>query len=96
MFEWAIIGFLVGTVLSLHFKMHVLFLVSFVLVVVAIGRGIRGDAILWIELETVLIATSVQLGFFIGGVVYLMIDRKSGRRTRTSPRPGPVTRARDF
>jgi hypothetical protein len=29
MFEWAIIGFLVGTALSLHFKMHVLFLVSF-------------------------------------------------------------------
>lgn len=68
MIEFAIVGFLVGASLALRFTVLVLVpVMPITLAAVAVGEGLRGGAISWIEM--VLVAASVQLGYLSGGIL---------------------------
>jgi cytochrome c biogenesis protein CcdA len=81
-----IIAFLIGITLSLRLRVLVLVPVTLsVLAVISVGEGLRGEAIWWIALQSFLIATSLQSGYFIGGLLQLAVAEESGalkRRTR--------------
>jgi hypothetical protein len=87
MVEFTIIGFLIGVALALHFKMFVLVpVMPSTLVVVTIGELLRGETIWWIAVAWVLVAISVQFGYFIGRILQLGLDEKAREiKLRTRP-----------
>jgi hypothetical protein len=83
MVEVTIFGLLLGGALSLHFKMFVLAPVTPVmLTIVAMGEGSLHQTISWIAVALALVATSVQLGYFIGSALFAA---KRGLPRRPSP-----------
>ena len=91
MVELTIVGLLLGSALSLHFRMFVLVPVMlFMFAVVAVGEGVRGETISWTEIASVLLA--VQLGYFGGGILQYVFDEKPNREKldRTLPQVDPA------
>ena len=43
-------------------------MIPLMLAVVAAGEVLRGETILWMDVAMILVATSVQLGYFLGGI----------------------------
>jgi hypothetical protein len=70
MVELTIVGLLLGSALSLHFRMFVLVpAMPFTLTIVVMGEGSLHQTILWIAVALALVATSVQLGYFMGSAL---------------------------
>jgi hypothetical protein len=82
MVELAVIGFLVGTALS-NTKIFVLVpTIPLMLAIVTAGKAVRGETILWMEVAMILVATSIQLGYFFGGILRFAVDEKSLREIK--------------
>jgi hypothetical protein len=77
MVELTIVGLLLGSALSLHFKMFVLVpVMPFTLTIVAMGEGSFGQTISWIAVALALVASSVQMGYFMGSSLLFGTDKK--------------------
>jgi hypothetical protein len=71
MVEFTIVGLLLGSTLSIHFRMFVLVpVMPFALAIVAMCEGSFGQTISWIAVVVALVATSIQLGYFIGSALF--------------------------
>jgi hypothetical protein len=69
MVEVTIFGLLLGSALSLHFRMFVLVpMTPVILTIVAMGERSLDQT--WIALALALVATSIQLGYFMGSVLF--------------------------
>jgi len=86
MVELTIFSLLLGSALSLHFRMFALVpVMPFTLTIVAVGEGSLDQTISWIAVALALVATSVQLGYFMGSVLLFVAER--GLSKRPSPWP---------
>jgi len=95
MVEIAIFCFLVGAALSRHFTVFVLVpAMLFAFVVIAVGEGVGGETISWIEIASVLLF--VQLGYLGGGILQYAFDERSHRKIepRTRPQSDPAAERR--
>jgi len=79
MVGFAVIGFLVGTALSNTKVLVLVPAIPLMLAIVTAGKAVRGETILWMEVTMILVATSVQLGYFFGGIFRFAVDEKSLR-----------------
>jgi len=62
-----ILSFLVGAVLGLCFRVHVLVLAIMVALVVVAGAGVAAEALLWwIALDVFVVTMCLQLGYIAG------------------------------
>jgi hypothetical protein len=86
MVEIAIFACLLGAALSLHFTVFVLVpVMPFALAVVAVGEGVGGETISWIEIASVLLG--VQLGYLGGKILQYAFDETSHREIQPRTHP---------
>jgi hypothetical protein len=65
-----ILSFVVGAVLGLCFRVHVLVLAIMVALVVVAGAGVAAEALLWwIALDVFVVTMCLQLGYIAGSVL---------------------------
>jgi hypothetical protein len=93
MVAFAVIGFLVGTALSYTNVFVLVPVIPLMLAIVAESKIFRGETVCWTEVAMVLVATTVQLGYFIGGILRFAVDEKSHReiKVRASITTGDVS-----
>jgi hypothetical protein len=91
MFSLATLSLLVGALLGLCFRVHVLVLAIMLALVVVAGAGIAAEARLWwIALDVLVVTMCLQVGYIAGSVfkVRRAVLREGQRAGFDNPPPG--------